>query len=270
MRRPSAATVLVVLVLGGVLAAPSLLPPGAAAMDPARALLPPSAGAPFGTDVLGRDYLARVLAAGRPGLLIAAGTTLLAALVGIPLGVLAGAAGGRTDLVVMRVLEVGFAVPPLVLAIAVLGVTGPSAAALVLALAASYAPLLARVARAATLARMGELYVLAARAAGERPWRIVALHVLPNTAGTLVTQTALVFSYALLAEASLSFLGLGTQPANPSWGRLLTEAIPLTTVAPWLGIFPGAALVLVVVAVNLRADAWGDALDPRLARGGRP
>ena len=264
MRR-HAGLMLLPLIALAVVAAPWIAPYDPTAMDPAAAMAPPSASHWMGTDVFGRDMLSRVLMAGRPALGVAAATAAISAALGVPLGAWAALRGGWTDLLLMRAMEVGFALPPLVLAVAILGALGPGLANLVVALVASYAPLLARVARAAAVARRHDLFVLAARAAGAREGAVMLRVVMPNLAGTLVTQTALVFSYALLAEASLSFLGLGTQPDNPSWGRLLTEAIPMTAIAPWLGLFPGLAIVLVVALVNLQADRFGDALDPRTA-----
>lgn len=257
---------LILLIAGAVVLAPSIAPYDPSVMNPTAAMLPPSGAHWMGTDVFGRDLLARVLVAGRPALGLATATASASALVGIPLGLWAAMRGGWVDLAVMRILEVGFAIPPLVLGVAILGALGPGPVNLVIALAASYAPLMARIARGAAMARIAEPFVMAARAAGARESAIMLRVLMPNIAGTLLTQVALVFSYAVLAEASLSFLGLGTQPDDPSWGRLLTEAIPMTAIAPWLGIFPGLAIVAVVALVNLQADAWGDALDPRAAR----
>ena len=262
MRRAAPAWLLVAIVAATV-ASIWFTPYDPAAMDPEAAMLPPSAAHWMGTDVFGRDLLSRVLAAGRPSLGVAAAITAVSALVGVPLGLWAGLRGGLVDQLLMRGFEVAFAIPPLVLAVAIVGALGPGLPNLVLALAVAYAPLLARVTRGATLARKGEPFVLAARAAGAREGAIMLGVVLPNIGGTLVTQLALVFSYAMLAEASLSFIGLGTQPDNPSWGRLLSEAIPMTAIAPWLGVLPGLCIVLVVALLNLQADAFSDALDPR-------
>ncbi len=263
MRRVPLAAVALLLIVVLVAAAPWIAPYDPAAMNPDATMLPPSAAHWMGTDVFGRDVLSRVLAAGRPALGIAAAVAVVSAFLGVPLGLWAAMRGGWIDLVAMRVTEIAFAIPPLVLAVAILGALGPGLANVVLALTVSYAPLLTRVARAAALGRAREPFVLAARAAGLRETPLMLRVIMPNVAGTLVTQTALVFSYAMLAEASLSFIGLGTQPDDPSWGRLLTEAIPMTAIAPWLGIFPGLAIVLVVALVNLQADTFGDALDPR-------
>jgi peptide/nickel transport system permease protein len=252
--------------MAGVLFAATLLAPppfDPAAMDFDHLMTAPGWPHVMGTDNFGRDVFSRVLLAGRPALLLSLAIAALSTAIGVPLGVIAGYLGGGLDLALMRVLEVGFALPPLVLAIAIIGVLGAGLPNLVLALVCVYAPLLARIARAATLAVRRELYVAAAIAAGDDRWSIMAGQVLPNIAGTLLIQTALVFCYALLSEASLSFIGLGTQPDDPSWGRLLSEAIPLTSVAPWLGIFPGLAIVLTVALINLGADRLGDAADRR-------
>lgn len=268
MPRIAPSTAVLLLLLALVALAPWVAPFDRNAMDFAAVLQPPGPGALMGTDQFGRDYALRLLHAGRPALMIAGAVTLLSFALGVPLGLLAALAGGVVDLVVMRLLEIGFAIPPLVFAVAILGVLGPSQTGLVISLAVAFTPLVARITRAAALARNEELFVLAARAAGATPISVALGQILPNIAGTLVTQAALVFSYAILAEASLSFIGLGTSARDPSWGRLLTEAIPLTTIAPWLGLFPGAAIVLVVMLLNIRADSWGGALDPRLRHPG--
>jgi peptide/nickel transport system permease protein len=250
---------LAALMLAATLLAPPPFDP--TAMDFDQVMTAPGWPHVMGTDNFGRDVFSRVLLAGRPALLLSLAITALSALIGVPLGVVAGYLGGWPDLALMRVLEVGFTFPPLVLAIAIIGVLGAGLPNLVLALVCVYAPLLARIARGATLSVRRELYVAAAIACGDSRWSIMAGQVLPNIAGTLLIQASLVFCYALLSEASLSFIGLGTQPDNPSWGRLLSEAIPLTAVAPWLGIFPGLAIVLTVALVNLGADRLGDAAE---------
>ena len=249
------------ILLAAILLAPPPFDP--TAMDFDLVMTGPGWPHVMGTDNFGRDVFSRVLLAGRPALLLSLTIAALSALIGVPLGIVAGYLGGWLDLGLMRVLEVGFAFPPLVLAIAIIGVLGAGLPNLVLALVCVYAPLLARIARSATLTVQRELYVAAAIASGDHPWSIMSGQVLPNIAGTLLIQAALVFCYALLSEASLSFIGLGTQPDNPSWGRLLSEAIPLTAVAPWLGIFPGLAIVLTVALINLGADRLGDAADRR-------
>ena len=252
---------LAAIILVAILFAPPPFDP--AAMDFDTVMAAPAWPHVMGTDNFGRDVFSRVMSAGRPALLLSLAITALAALIGVPLGMLAGYVGGWFDIVLMRGLEIGFAFPPLVLAIAIIGVLGVGLENLVLALVCVYAPLLARIARGATLAVRRELYVAAAVAAGASRWAIMAGQIAPNIAATLLVQTALVFCYALLSEASLSFIGLGTQPDDPSWGRLLGEAIPLTAVAPWLGIFPGLAILLTVTLINLGADRSSDAADRR-------
>jgi len=229
-------------------------------------LQPPSSGHPFGTDELGRDVWSRVLYAGRPTLILAGSIVALAACIGVAVGVTSGYLGGPLDRVVTRANNILFALPPIALALGIIGALGPGVANLVLALTIVYVPLMARTSRASTLAVRSELYVSAAECVGERTWRILVQQILRNIAGPVAVQVVLVFSYAVLYEASMSYLGLGTQPSNPSWGRLLTDAIPLASVAPWMGIFPGLFLSVTVVGLNLLSDALSDSLDPRKAK----
>jgi ABC-type dipeptide/oligopeptide/nickel transport system permease subunit len=232
-------------------------------------LTSPSPSHLFGTDELGQDVFSRALAGGRPTLLVAGATVLASLLIGVPLGLLAGYLGGKRDLVIMRIVEFGFSIPALVLAIAIIAFLGTGAANVVAALTIVYAPLLARVARAATLSVRQRPFILAAETMGERAGAIMLRQVAPNIAPSVLVQAALVFAYAILAEASLSFLGLGTQEPNPSWGRMLKQALPLVDAAPWLGIFPGLFIALTVIGLNLLGDGLRDVLDPR-ARASEP
>lgn len=244
-------------------AAPWLRPHDPNATDVLHALAAPSAAHPFGTDGVGHDVLTRTLYAGRPTLLLSVTITLCAAFIGVPFGLLAGYRGGWLDTTVMRMCDVIFALPPIVLALAILGVLGAGTGNLIIALTVVYAPMLARTTRSLTLSVTTRQFVTAARCVGDTPARIVVRQVVPNIAGAVAVQALLVLSYALLYEASLSFLGLGTTPSDPSWGRLLTDAISLTTVAPWAGLFPGLFIVITVVALNITGDAFAQLTDPR-------
>jgi peptide/nickel transport system permease protein len=262
------ASIFGVIVLLSVLA-PIIAPHDPLAMDIDHALQAPSLEHLFGTDDFGRDTFSRVLYGGRPTLAIASVTVLLSMLVGVPAGILAGYVGGRVDLFLMRVVELGFALPALILAIGIIALLGTGARNVVIALAIVFMPIFARVSRASTIEVSHRPFILAARAVGDRDSAIMVRQVAPNIAAPVLVQAALAFAYAILAEASLSFLGLGTQPPLPSWGRMLTDAIPLIQVAPWLGIFPGLFIVLTVASLNLIGDGARDLLDPALAKASR-
>jgi ABC-type dipeptide/oligopeptide/nickel transport system permease subunit len=254
---------LVLLIALLALLAPLLAPYATTEQNIEESLVSSSPTHLFGTDEFGQDVFSRVLYGGRPTLLVAGATVLGALLIGVPLGVLAGFFGGARDLVIMRVVEFGFSIPALVLAIAVIAFLGTGSGNVVVALTIVYAPLLARVARASTLSVRRQPFVLAAEAIGERAGSIMVRQVLPNIAAPVLVQAALVFAYAILAEASLSFLGLGTSEPNPSWGRMLKDALPLASAAPWMGIFPGLFIALTVIGLNMTGDGLRDVLDPR-------
>jgi ABC-type dipeptide/oligopeptide/nickel transport system permease subunit len=268
-RRSPRATIglgLFLLIVISAVAAPLIAPYSPKQMDVSAILQAPSSAHIFGTDEYGRDLFSRVLYGGRPTLLVASATVLASLLVGVPIGIFAGFYGGRRDLVVMRVVEFGFSLPALILAITVVAFLGGGLGNVIIALTIVYAPLLARVARAATLSVSRQPFVLAARAIGERNRTIMATQIAPNIMSQVLVQAALVFAYAVLAEASLSFLGLGTHGPEASWGRMLKEALPLIEVAPWMGIFPGVFLALTLIGLNLMGDGLRDILDPRARR----
>jgi peptide/nickel transport system permease protein len=268
-RRSPRATIglgLFLLIAITAVAAPLIAPYSPQQLDVTAILQSPSSAHIFGTDEYGRDMFSRVLYGGRPTLLVASATVLASLLVGVPIGIFAGFYGGRRDLVVMRVVEFGFSLPALILAITVVAFLGGGLGNVIIALTIVYAPLLARVARAATLSVSRQPFVLAARAIGERNRTIMARQIAPNIMSQVLVQAALVFAYAVLAEASLSFLGLGTHGPEASWGRMLKEALPLIEVAPWMGIFPGVFLALTLIGLNLFGDGLRDVLDPRARR----
>jgi ABC-type dipeptide/oligopeptide/nickel transport system permease subunit len=252
----------VVAVIGLLaLLAPVIAPYGTTEQNLTESLNGPSLNHLFGTDEFGQDVFSRVLYGGRPTLLIAGTTVLLAVLIGAPLGIIAGFFGGIRDLVIMRVVEFSFSLPALVLAITVIAFMGQGTAKVIIALTIVYAPLVARVARASTLTVRTRPFVLAARAIGSSNASIMVRQVVPNIAAPVLVQATLVFAYALLAEASLSFLGLGTQEPLPSWGRMLKEALALGGVAPWVGIFPGLFIAFAVIGLNLIGDGLRDVMD---------
>ena len=223
----------------------------------------PSALHWFGTDENGRDVLSRVMMGARATMLAGLVSVGIASGVGVPVGLLAGFAGGWVDAVIGRVVDAMLACPFLILAIALAAFLGPSLTNAMIAIGVTATPVFVRVARAATIDAAANDYVEAARALGNPPWRVAVRHVLPNIVPPVLVQATLAIAMAIIAEASLSFLGLGQQPPEPSWGSMLNAAQRFLTQAPWLAIFPGAAIFLTVLAFNLVGDGLRDALDPR-------
>ena len=257
--------VVVLFILGAVLA-PWIAPYDPTATSWTRIRKPPSEAFLFGTDENGRDVLSRVLWGARASL-AAGGLSVTAALVfGVPLGLLAGMAGGWVDALISRITDAMLSVPFLILAIALAAFLGPALENAMLAIAISATPIFIRLARGMALEAKSTEWVEAARSLGNPPWRLAVLHILPNIVPPLLVQATLAIAEAIIAEASLSFLGLGQQPPAPSWGSMLNAAQRFLTQAPWMAIYPGLAIFLVVLSFNLLGDGLRDALDPR-ARG---
>lgn len=224
---------------------------------------PPSLSFPLGTDQYGRDILSRVMRGTSIALsvgLVAVGIGLAA---GVPIGVIAGFYGGWLGEALMRIMDALFAFPAILLAIAVVGVLGPGHVNAMLAIGAVNVPIFARLTRASVLALREEGYVEAARAAGSNDLYIVYKHILPNGLAPILVQASVTFATSILAEASLSYLGLGAQPPLPSWGKMLEEARGFMDRAPWLAIFPGLAIAITVLGFNFLGDGLRDFLDPR-------
>lgn len=257
----SAGIMLAVLVIA--LTASWITPYGVNDVDVPVALRPPSGAHWFGTDELGRDVLSRVLVAVQASMKVAVISVAFAAVVGVTVGVLAGYRGGRLDTVVMRVVDVMFAFPVLLLALAIVAVLGPGLTTTILAIGVVYTPIFARVARASTLAVRVEPYVAVSRTMGTGSGFILARHILPNITGPLIVQTSLSLAFAILSEAALSFLGLGLQPPQPSLGRMIFDSQGFVTLAWWMAVFPGAAIFVIVLAFNLLGDGFRDVLDPK-------
>jgi peptide/nickel transport system permease protein len=217
----------------------------------------------MGTDENGRDVLSRVIWGARASLMAGVISVAIATTVGVPLGLLAGFAGGITDAVIGRVVDAMLAAPFLILAIALAAFLGPSLENAMIAIGITATPIFVRVARGATLDAMTNDYVEAARALGSHPVRVAVHHVAPNILPPIMVQATLAIAGAIIAEASLSFLGLGQQPPDPSWGSMLNSAQRFLSQAPWLAVFPGMAIFLVVLSFNLVGDGLRDALDPR-------
>ena len=220
----------------------------------------PSAAHLLGTDDVGRDLLSRAIFGARVSLEAAAIIVFLALLVAVPVGLIAGYFSGRTDNVIMRVIDALFAFPPLILAITVAALLGRSLHNESIAIAITFVPGLTRVVRGQVLSVREETYIEASRAVGAGPVRMIGRHVLPNVASPLIIQSAVLLGYALLAEAGLSFLGLGVQPPNASWGVMLQEAYQFVLSDPWATVIPGLAIALTVLSFNLVGDGLRDAL----------
>ncbi len=224
---------------------------------------PPSALHWFGTDDLGRDVLARVIYGTRASLLAGAISVSIALSVGVPLGLLSGYRGGFIDALISRITDAMLACPFLILAIALAAFLGPSLGNAMIAIGVTATPIFIRLTRGQVMSVKVEDYVEAARAMGNPRWRIALFHILPNIMPALLVQATLSVAAAIIAEAALSFLGLGQQPPSPSWGSMLNAAQRFLTNAPWMAIWPGLAIFLVVLSLNLVGDGLRDALDPR-------
>ncbi|MCK0173485.1 MULTISPECIES: ABC transporter permease [Mycobacteriaceae] len=240
-----------------------LIPYGVNDIDVPNALQPPSGAHWFGTDELGRDVLSRVLVAIQASMRVAVVSVAFAVVVGVTIGVLAGFFGGWLDTVFMRIVDVMFAFPVLLLALAVVAILGPGVTTTILAIGIVYTPIFARVSRASTLSVRVEPYVAVSRTMGTGNGYILTRHVLPNIAGPLIVQTSLSLAFAILSEAALSFLGLGIQPPQPSLGRMIFDSQGFVTLAWWMAVFPGAAIFVIVLAFNLLGDGLRDVLDPK-------
>jgi ABC-type dipeptide/oligopeptide/nickel transport system permease subunit len=232
--------------------------------DPAfMPLQGPSVDHPFGTDTLGRDVLARTVYGTKVSVQVALTAVLVAAAIGTPLGIVAGYAGGTVETLVMRTVDVMLGFPALVLAIGLVAALGFSLTNVIIALGIVYVPQFARIARSTALSVSKEEYVDAAKAMGYSTPHVVFREVLPNCISPLLVQASLLMAFAIIAEASLSFLGLGVQPPTPTWGQMVSDGSGYLTSAPWISLFPGIAIFLTVLGFNLVGDGLRDALDPR-------
>jgi peptide/nickel transport system permease protein len=268
-RQPTAllGIVLVGTFLGLALTAP-LVSPFDPTAQPARRLLPPGGRYLLGTDEFGRDVFSRIVHGARISLQVGIVSVGIALAVGGVLGLVSGYCLGIVDALTGRLVDVMFAFPSIILIIALSGVLGASLTTAMVAIGVVYSPIFARIVRAPTLVVVQQPYVEGARALGASVARVVSRHVVPNIAAPIIVQTTLSFSTAILSEATLSFLGLGTQPPDPSWGTMLSAGRRFMELAPWVAVYPGLAIALTVLGLNLVGDALRDALDPRLRQPG--
>ena len=229
-------------------------------------LLPPSSHFWMGTDAFGRDVLSQIMVGARSSMAVGMIAVGIGLVFGVTLGLLAAALRGWVEEVIMRMSDFTFAFPAILSAIMMTAVFGPSMVNAIIAIGIFNIPTFARITRASANAIWSREYVLAARACGKNRFSITLQHVLPNISGVLLVQATIQFALAILAEAALSYLGLGTQPPQPSWGRMLSDAQTLMFQAPMLAIFPGVAIALSVLGLNLLGDGLRDVLDPRMHR----
>ncbi|MCC7275284.1 MAG: ABC transporter permease [Alphaproteobacteria bacterium] len=254
------------LVVAAALVSLAWTPHSAVELAVASKLRPPSAVHPFGTDHFGRDILSMIMVGARNSLVVGLVAVSIGCSIGTALGLLASARRGWVEELVMRFSDFTFAFPAVLSAIMITALLGPGLVNSVIAIGIFNVPVFARVARGAANAVWARDFILAARAAGKGRVRITLEHVLPNILSVVVVQATIAFALAILAEAGLSYLGLGTQPPLPSWGRMLNDAQTFMYDAPYLAVFPGIAIAVAVLGLNLLGDGLRDLIDPRLAR----
>lgn len=265
LRNPVGLVGLIIVVATVILAigAPVFAPYNPANQDAER-LLGPSLQHLFGTDELGRDTFSRIIYGSRISLAVGVFAVLIAFVVGGLLGVIAGFFGGKLDSLIMRFVDILFAFPGLILAIVIAGLLGASSRNAMIAIGVIYAPAFARVVRGSVLGVLSELYIESARVSGASTTAVIARHVIPNIVAPLIVLVTVYLSSAIIAEASLSFLGLGAQPPTPTWGGMLNAARMYMEINPWMAIAPGLAIMLIVLGLNFLGDGLRDVLDPRL------
>lgn len=256
--------VLVALILLVGLFAPVLIAPEAAtAMDMTARLSSPTSAHPFGTDQLGRSLFYRVMLGAQTSLMIAGAAVVMSIAIGLPLGMISGYVGGRTDNVLMRLVDTLLAFPALLLALTISAILGPNLQNTIIAIGVAFTPYLARIVRGEALRVAQMPYVEAARSSGTTDVMILLRHVLPNIMPAVIVQGTISLAFAILAEAGLSFLGLGTQPPAASWGLMIQASRDYLDIAPWTALVPGLAVALTVLGLNMFGDVLRDVLDPR-------
>jgi peptide/nickel transport system permease protein len=254
----------------GLLMLTALLAPSLAPYDPNAQdfdlLAPPSWQHPLGTDEFGRDLLSRLMAGARISLVVGFAAVGLAIVVAVPLGLISGYYGGWVDTVIMRYIDLQWAFPSLIIAVGLMAVLGPGLGNVIIAVSLAYIDDFARIARGEVLVLREEEFVVAARATGGSDYRIILRHLLPNSLAPLIVQATVSISYAILAESTLSFLGLGVAITTPTWGLILSGARGFFTMAWWLAIFPGLAIMATVLSINFLGDGLRDVLDVKVSR----
>lgn len=243
---------------------PMLAPHDPTAQDPISSLVGPSLAHPFGFDNLGRDVFSRVIVGSRQSLMVGAIAISIAGTAGTVIGLITGYYGGAIDLIFQRLIDIQLAFPGLLLALAIVAVLGPGLQNAMIAVGISLIPSYARMVRGSVMSAKESAYIEAARTIGSTDGRIIFRHVLPNVAVPILVLSTVGFAWAILIGASLSFLGLGAQPPHPEWGRDLSEGRNYLSIAWWISTFPGLAIMLTIVSINLVGDGLRDALDPRL------
>ncbi|MBN1317134.1 MAG: ABC transporter permease [Anaerolineales bacterium] len=254
------------LLVFAALAAPWVSPHDPLEMHPGEILQGPSREYPMGTDDMGRDLLSRVIYGSRISLSVGIISVGISLVVGTILGLVSGYQLGAADTLISRIMDLIYAYPPILLVMVVVAMLGTGIDQAMIAIGIVFTPPFARICRGSVLAEREKLYVEAARTIGAGNLRILMRHILPNVMAPLIVQTSLCMSYAILVEAELSFLGLGTQPPNPSWGVMINQGRGLMHHSPWFSIWPGLAIMAVVFAFNVFGDGLRDALDPWLKR----
>lgn len=254
----------------GLLLLMALLAPALTPYDPNaqefELLMPPSAQHLLGTDEFGRDLLSRLIAGSRVSLLVGFAAVSLAFLASVPLGLLAGYYGGWIDNIIMRYIDLQWAFPSLIIAVGLMAILGPGVGNVIIAVSLAYVDDFARLARGEVLALREEEFITASRATGSSDFRIIVGHLLPNSLSPLIVQATISISYAILAESTLSFLGLGVPITTPTWGLILSGSRGFFTMAWWLAIFPGLAIMITVLSINFVGDGLRDALDVKVSR----
>ena len=256
--------VILILFILMALLAPVIAPYDPYYMDASAPLAPPSAEHLLGTDNMGRDILSRIFYGAQISLKVSVVSVSIATVAGVILGVAAGYFGKFTDGIISRILEIMFAFPEVLLALLIMSILGPSLNNIMIAIGIVYTPIFARITRGAVLSVKDSLYVEAARSIGVKDSTIIVRHILPNILSPILVQITLSLAFAILSEASLSFLGIGVEPDIPSWGIMLNNGKAWIEIAWWVGVFPGIAIALAVLGFNILGDGLRDVLDPRL------
>jgi len=264
-RMTSLGLLLCVIVVGGAVFAPWLAPYDPSDQMIVDRLQPPGGAYPLGTDAFGRDVLSRILFGARVSLVVAVASILAAVIVGGTIGMVSGYVGGRIDRVTMQVMDVLLSFPSLILGLIVVALLGPDLRNLVIAIALTAVAPFARIARAPVLTLKERAFVEAGRALGFSHVRLLFLHILPNLMSEIVVMGSLWMATAVRTEASLSFIGLGVKPPTPTWGGMMRDGFEAILDAPWLSVWPGIAILLLVLGLNMVGDGLRDATDPRLA-----